>query len=296
MNRHHRESQSSRRGIGKALRATTAAVLLIAVTVGLPWIFVLVAGSPVPGRLPHWGEVYARLSHRDDGMLLLGAVKYLAWALWATWTGLVLLEGAAQLRGRPAPRIPGLDGPQRLAALLVAGLGTAAIGTTMSVGRVAALPSMTMSVSAAETGAAPSGVPAEPQPVHDTVGYESAASEHGRAIIRFAYGSAELSRTAAAAVTQTAHDIRAHADKAFPITVVGHTDSVGTAEYNRRLSLRRAHAVRVALAQILGHDYRFHVSGRGATAPISAETRPDGSVDPMARARNRRVEIEIVRP
>lgn len=295
MNRHHRESlsPSSRHDIGKVLRTTTAAALLVVATVGLPWLFVVVAGSPVPGRLPHWDEIYSTLSHRDDGTLLLGAVKYAAWALWAVWTGLVLLEVGAQLRGRPAPRIPGLDGPQRLAAMLVTSLGATVIGTTMSVGRVAALPSVTMSVSTAEPSAVSVGVAAEP--AQHTAELASTATGHERTDIRFAFSSAELSRSATAEVVQAAHEIRAHADPASPVAVVGHTDSVGPAAYNQHLSLRRADVVRKALARALGTGYRFHVSGKGETEPIAVETRADGSADPLAQARNRRVEISYTR-
>lgn len=312
----------------------TAAVFLVAVTAGLPWLFVIVAGSPIPARLPHWDEVISRLSHRDDGTLLLGAVKYLAWLLWALWTALVLLEIAAQIRGRPAPRIPWLDGPQRLAALLVTSLGAAVIGTSMSISRAAVLPASSLSLPVPTVLPHTSSVPPRDiadEPSGETPGTDAVASgrvapvaratkpvptsgnvevsdaehavpavqtsvpEQHQTAIRFAFDSTHLSRSATAALTQVAHEIREHADPATPVTVTGHTDSLGPADYNHRLSVRRAQTVRAALEQILGHGYRFQVSGKGETAPIAAETLPDGHNDPLARARNRRVEITYTR-
>lgn len=72
------------------------------------------------------------------------------------------------------------------------------------------------------------------------------------------------------------------------ITVVGHTDSRGAAEYNRRLSLSRARAVAAYLRGEGVSDERISTQGVGKDAPL-----PDqGGVD---AARQRRVEI-IIQP
>lgn len=74
----------------------------------------------------------------------------------------------------------------------------------------------------------------------------------------------------------------------YTISVNGHTDDVGSDAYNRKLSERRAQAVRDYLvkaglpAQILG------VQGHGKSVPLVR-----GSSD-AARAKNRRVELGIV--
>ncbi len=69
------------------------------------------------------------------------------------------------------------------------------------------------------------------------------------------------------------------------VTVVGHTDSRGSAEYNQRLSERRAQAVADYLARH-GVDYsRIRVEGRGESEP-----RADNSTE-AGRQLNRRVEI-----
>jgi outer membrane protein OmpA-like peptidoglycan-associated protein len=65
------------------------------------------------------------------------------------------------------------------------------------------------------------------------------------------------------------------------VTVEGHTDSVGSDEYNERLSYARARAV----ADQLGGD--VEVRGFGERRPIASNSTADG------RARNRRVEVII---
>lgn len=75
-------------------------------------------------------------------------------------------------------------------------------------------------------------------------------------------------------------------DTALKFKVVGHTDSLGTAEHNLDLSTRRAQAVTGALV----HDYniaagRLTPIGAGATQPVAANDTEEG------RAKNRRVEL-----
>lgn len=78
-------------------------------------------------------------------------------------------------------------------------------------------------------------------------------------------------------------------DASSKIVVEGHTDSVGSAEMNQALSLRRAESVRDELvAQGLPAE-RVTVQGFGPTRPVAENTTPAG------RANNRRVEI-VVQP
>jgi outer membrane protein OmpA-like peptidoglycan-associated protein len=75
--------------------------------------------------------------------------------------------------------------------------------------------------------------------------------------------------------------------------IEGHTDAKGGRAYNQKLSERRAEAVRRWLQ---GHGLggaTLSVAGFGATKPVAANTRPDGSDDPEGRRRNRRVEIVV---
>ena len=71
------------------------------------------------------------------------------------------------------------------------------------------------------------------------------------------------------------------------LTVAGHTDAVGTDQYNDTLSLRRAERVRVLLiARGIAPD-SIRAIGRGKREPRVAT--PDGVAEP----RNRRVEITV---
>ena len=72
----------------------------------------------------------------------------------------------------------------------------------------------------------------------------------------------------------------------WSVTIEGHTDNVGTDNYNDDLSTRRAAAVKDALI----HDYRIAATRLASTG--FGERRPRDSNDTIAgRARNRRVEL-----
>jgi len=70
------------------------------------------------------------------------------------------------------------------------------------------------------------------------------------------------------------------------LTVEGHTDNVGTAEFNQALSEKRAAAVRQALVSEFGvSPGRLVTKGFGFTRPLESNDNVEG------RARNRRVEL-----
>jgi outer membrane protein OmpA-like peptidoglycan-associated protein len=102
--------------------------------------------------------------------------------------------------------------------------------------------------------------------------------------IYFATASAELDPASAPTLSAIAKAMTDHPD--WHLTIVGHTDSIGTAESNADLSRRRAERARVALTV----DYhvvtgRLRADGHGETQPIE----DNGTV--AGRARNRRVEL-----
>lgn len=73
------------------------------------------------------------------------------------------------------------------------------------------------------------------------------------------------------------------------IEIVGHTDMIGTAEYNMELSKKRARQV---VEYLLANDIearRMHFSGRGATQPIAPNDIEE------SRQKNRRVEFVILK-
>jgi OOP family OmpA-OmpF porin len=78
------------------------------------------------------------------------------------------------------------------------------------------------------------------------------------------------------------------ASKGYRLSIHGHTDDVGTDEYNRQLSQRRADAVAAYLKKCgIGQEV-LGTMGFGKSSP-----RAKGS-DPGSRQKNRRVEIAIV--
>ena len=112
-------------------------------------------------------------------------------------------------------------------------------------------------------------------------------AEYGRVVldgIVFAFDSAELLDESAPALQSIAQYLADHPDTQF--YVVGHTDSVGTFAYNRKLSADRAMAVVEALQQ--RHDIesgRLEPHGVGPLVPVFSNESDAG------REKNRRVEL-----
>lgn len=73
------------------------------------------------------------------------------------------------------------------------------------------------------------------------------------------------------------------------LRIEGHSDVTGSDEENMTLSANRAVAVRNALIARRVNANRLIAEGYGATRPIAVNTTPEG------RARNRRIEIRVVR-
>lgn len=77
------------------------------------------------------------------------------------------------------------------------------------------------------------------------------------------------------------------------IEVIGHTDTIGSALYNLKLSVKRARAVIDYLTQKGIEPKRFVAKGAGQDEPIAVNTNNDGTDNPEGRKYNRRVEIKI---
>lgn len=75
-----------------------------------------------------------------------------------------------------------------------------------------------------------------------------------------------------------------NANPHWRVTIGGHTDALGTSEYNQALSERRARAVKAYLQSAGIAPRRLSAVGYGASHPIA----PD---DAMGNALNRRVEF-----
>jgi hypothetical protein len=104
----------------------------------------------------------------------------------------------------------------------------------------------------------------------------------------FAHGSARLTAEARAIIDQAAADYAATGETS--VSLVGHTDTSGSAEYNMGLSERRARAVADALVASGVPASSMTAAWRGETEPAVATG--DGVREPL----NRRVEITISAP
>jgi len=103
--------------------------------------------------------------------------------------------------------------------------------------------------------------------------------------VTFRTGRAVLEQEFAAEFDQGAKFIRSC--RGCSVTIEGHTDNVGPAGYNRKLSLQRAEVVRDALVARLGQELEINVVGYGEEHPLASNDTQDG------RLRNRRVLISI---
>lgn len=108
----------------------------------------------------------------------------------------------------------------------------------------------------------------------------------GSDYLKFEFDKAELRPedrellSKVAGILMTSHD--------YMVSVNGHTDDVGSDEYNQKLSERRAQAVRDYLVKAGLPAEIFSVEGHGKKLPLVRGT------SEAARAKNRRVELGIV--
>jgi len=81
--------------------------------------------------------------------------------------------------------------------------------------------------------------------------------------------------------------------KKYPVyhaNIVGHTDSVGNAKYNQKLSLRRAEVVKQLIVTDGVKATRLSFDGRGESEPLFE------NLNPFNRHQNRRTEVELTLP
>src|ERR1043166_1491144 len=106
--------------------------------------------------------------------------------------------------------------------------------------------------------------------------------------ILFDYNSYALRQESKATLQNLADNFRKYPDE--QIAVEGHTDAVGSNEYNQRLSEQRADSVRNCLVDQGVNGQRITSIGYGETRPKASNDTPEG------RQLNRRVEIHVTMP
>jgi OOP family OmpA-OmpF porin len=89
------------------------------------------------------------------------------------------------------------------------------------------------------------------------------------------------------AVSRICSDLAAYDVENRRITVIGHTDSIGSGAYNQRLSERRADVVRDYMVSLGVAPAIIDARGVGEADPVASNATPEG------QQQNRRVEIEF---
>ena len=115
----------------RLLRGVGALALLLIGLVGIPVALIWLGGNPLPTTVT-WEGVRDALLTRDDGTILVGLVTVVGWIAWLIFAVSVVSELMALLSGeRIRISLPGLAGPQRVAAGLLLSVVAVAAGPPM---------------------------------------------------------------------------------------------------------------------------------------------------------------------
>lgn len=106
--------------------------------------------------------------------------------------------------------------------------------------------------------------------------------------VNFELDSAVLLPESKLILDETAKSLKAMQDPNLLVEIGGHTDPIGTREYNLKLSQQRAEAVRQYLISKDVPAGQLKAQGYGETQPVADNETDEG------RARNRRVEFRII--
>jgi outer membrane protein OmpA-like peptidoglycan-associated protein len=101
----------------------------------------------------------------------------------------------------------------------------------------------------------------------------------------FAFDSDQILPAAGTNLTELAKSLQKYPDS--QLLIVGHTDNVGDASYNQRLSERRSNSAAAFLATQGVVRTRLAASGKGESEPVTTNDTDAG------RSQNRRVEVAI---
>ena len=115
-------------------------------------------------------------------------------------------------------------------------------------------------------------------------------SETGRVVLDglfFETDKAQIKESSKASLAAAGQYLKANQEKKY--LVVGHTDSVGSNQYNQKLSEARANAVIENLRESFGlSEITLEAEGKGLSSPVASNSTEAG------RGLNRRVEIVLI--
>ena len=105
--------------------------------------------------------------------------------------------------------------------------------------------------------------------------------------LKFDFNSATIKEEYTPILEKLKNYIEAKNEK---ISIIGYTDSKGTKEYNKELSLRRAESLEEKLIELgLSPEKIIETKGNGDNSPIASNDTEEG------RAINRRIEVQFIR-
>jgi OOP family OmpA-OmpF porin len=126
--------------------------------------------------------------------------------------------------------------------------------------------------------AKPKPAPAKPKPVAEKVTFA--------ADVLFDFDKAVVKPEGKAKLDDLANKVKGI--NLEVVIAIGHTDSIGSDQYNQRLSVRRAESIKAYLVSRGIEPNRIYTEGKGKKQPVASNKTADG------RAKNRRVEIEVI--
>jgi outer membrane protein OmpA-like peptidoglycan-associated protein len=198
---------------------------------------------------------------------------------WPFWLGLAVLAVGCAAPPPPPP-------PKDRVVLLPSKDGGASALVIRSGGRETLVdqPYATATLSSPGVVGVSAGVPADVAQRYAPLLAEQPARPVSY-VLYFVSGKDELAAASRPVLDQIREELRKR--KAPEITVIGHTDRVGSEAYNDALALQRAQTMRQQLLADGIGDGNIAVAGRGEREPLVP------TADEVDEPKNRRVEISI---
>jgi len=138
---------------------------------------------------------------------------------------------------------------------------------------------MTVDCGAEPVAEAPPAPPPPAAPTYESMNLNASAL--------FDFDKATLKPEGKASLDAVGDKIQSKGATVVDVDVIGHTDSIGSEEYNQQLSLRRATSVKDYIVSKGVDASIIDVSGKGESQPVADNSTKEG------RAQNRRVEVRI---